>query len=284
MNRRTLLEALGIGAAGLFARRALAADASIDASAGATAEASAGSTQATLVASTVALGVVVLGGVISLVVFLSIRSARRRREGELVMLSPAEALLRTGVQVARLDLGRLLGLYAESPAALATLAAEAKEGAGDAIDDVARAAQLPPARVASAVLTAWAPVRTQVDASRFAVRLVAELAPDLEARDDDAAWWLDALLREAHAGESAGSAHGRLFGWMGVDAPVGVPVVRETLGPLARADVYAAPLDVADRLARALYAASPDGIDARLQAMKERVYAIDAELGAGIFA
>lgn len=284
MNRRTVLEVLALGAAGVFTRRALAADASAAASEDFSDATSAETTQALLIASAVALGVVVLGGVISLVVYLSIRSARRRRAEESVVLSPAEALLRTGVQVARQDLGRLVGLYAESPAALATLAAEAEEGGGDTIDDLARAAQLPPPRVAAAVLAAWAPVRSQVDASRFAVRLVARLAPDLEARDEDAAWWLDALLREVHAGEPAGSAHRRLFGWMGVDAAVGVPVVAETLSPLARADLYAAPLDVADRLARALYAASPDPIDARLQAMKERVYAIDAELGAGIFA
>ena len=221
----------------------------------------------------VALGMSLTAGVIVLIIVL-VKNGKRRRKEE------AE-LLRGSLLGARRDLGGVLALASASPSALDLLVAEAVDGEGEALDALARATGLGRARVADAVVRVWAPVTTEVEATRFALRLLDELAPELTPAPDAVAGWLDQLAHERGLptpGE--GPAHSQLAVWMGVGDHDLAPIVRASLP--TRQAIHGDPLGVADRLADQVAAAFPTEVRARLAALEARVRHIDEGLGAGI--
>lgn len=246
-----------------------------DSSAESSGEAANGAGIALLSTTVVALGMSLTAGAIVLIVVLVKNGRRKRRE--------SQELLRSALLGVRHDLGAVLALASASPSALDGLVAEAAAGEGEALDTLARATGLARRRVADAVLGVWTPVRTELDAARFALRLLDDLAPDLEPHPDPVAGWLDQLGHEARLPTPiTAPAHLQLATWMGVEGGDLAPVVRATVG--GRRDAHADPLGEADRLADAIAAAYPAQVQARLAALEARVRDIDAGLGAGLLA
>lgn len=131
------------------------------------------------------------------------------------------ALLDGGLLNRRGDLGMELGLLVDSPAAFHQISDEVAAGGGPGLDALVQATGLPHATVARAWTTTSAalPPATDADAAtRFVVRFLATLAPELQVQPEHATALLDELRRERLRPDfpADAPAHLWLARWLGV--------------------------------------------------------------------
>lgn len=236
-------------------------------------------------AAVVALSLTTTIGVVVLVLLIAGSTGRRTRRGKPPPpRTPSALLLDSGFLNARRDLGLQLSQLAMSPAALDRLAAEAGAGEGPALQSLARAAGLPPPRVADAVTSCWYPATTTWHASRISLQILVDLAPELAPDPDFVAESLASLRREQQRGDPTHQpVHQQLAQWMGVAAHDYAPVVSRVLADLpGRAALHADPQPAADALADALNAAFPNAVAERIQAMRAKVQRMNRDLALGL--
>jgi hypothetical protein len=216
------------------------------------------------------------------VIWFAVDAGRRARERD--RREDAEALLRSGLIRAHGALGARIAVLASSPAALDRLVADAARGSGEELAALARDARVPADRVASAVLAAWRPIRSNEDCARVLLRMLADLAPDVTPDPDFTADVLERLRLETAQGRADGRAIRGFSAWMGVPRAGAARVVATVLAPVAgRPALHASPLGWSDSLADALADGYPAAIDARAAELDAEARRIDAEGDLGLF-
>lgn len=237
-------------------------------------------TESTLAAAPLTLGITGAVAVVGVVIyFVLLRPQAKSPQGEPGEAEPpagsdeGAGLIAQGFVGGGGALAFMAGYLVQSPSAMDALTSQAAAGRGARLDALAGVAGLPPDVVASAWLdTAAAPAATREEAFAGVVRFIRRIGPALRPDPVLAERLLRTLAAEQASPDFPANAptHALVAALTGLAVADVAPVVAQTLmqpdgRPMARADLHADPVELAEHLGRNLGTAHPVAVSAQVE-------------------